>query len=79
MTQLFGTERAEDARQALHKRAFASYKNYEFLKAGLNEKGENPEPKLSDAKRRLKENDPYNFPALDDTVAKVLSKDVMTA
>jgi len=55
MTQLFGTERAEDARQALHKRAFSSYKQFEFLKAGLNENGEKPESvkPLSDAKRRL--------------------------
>jgi len=31
----------------------------------------------SEAKRRLKENDPYNFPELDQTVAVVLSKDLM--
>ncbi len=33
----------------------------------------------SEAKRRLRENDPYNFPELDQTVAVVLSKDLMQA
>lgn len=32
---------------------------------------------MSEAKRRLQENDPYNFPELDATVAKVLSKDIL--
>ena len=32
---------------------------------------------MSDAKRRLQENDPFNFPELDVTVKKVLSKDVL--
>ena len=39
MTQLFDTDRAEDARKALHKKAYASYKAYEFLKAGLKVPG----------------------------------------
>lgn len=79
MTQLFETEQAELARKALHKRAFASYKAYEFLKAGLTKSGEKPTHKddVSDAKRRLKENDPYDFPELDQSVARVLSKDIM--
>lgn len=35
LTQLFDTERAEQARKAQHKKAFASYKAFEFLKNGL--------------------------------------------
>lgn len=34
-TQLFDTERAEQARKALHKKAFASYKAFQFLKHGV--------------------------------------------
>ena len=54
MTQLFDTERAEKARKVLHKKAYASYKAQEFLKAGLPEPGK-PEKPLSEAKRRLAE------------------------
>ena len=32
LSQLFNTEKAEDARRSLHKNAFASYKAREFLK-----------------------------------------------
>lgn len=34
-TQLFDTERAEAARKAQHKKAFASYKAFQFLKNGV--------------------------------------------
>jgi hypothetical protein len=34
-TQLFDTDRAEKARRALHKKAFASYKAFYFLKHGV--------------------------------------------
>lgn len=76
MSQLFATDKAEEARHALHKSAFASYKAYEFLKHGITKQPEAPKQK-SEAKRRLEENDPYNFPELDATVAKVLSKDIL--
>lgn len=35
LTQLFETERAEIARKAQHKKAFASYKAFQFLKHGV--------------------------------------------
>ena len=35
LTQLFETERAELARKAQHKKAFASYKAFQFLKHGV--------------------------------------------
>lgn len=44
-TTLFDTDRAEDARQALHKKAFASYKAYKFLKAGVAAPGVTETPK----------------------------------
>lgn len=34
-TQLFDSERAEIARKAQHKKAFASYKAFQFLKHGV--------------------------------------------
>jgi len=38
LTQLFETERAEAARKAQHKKAFASYKAFQFLKHGVEYK-----------------------------------------
>jgi len=61
MTQLFDSQRAEDARRTLHKKAFASYKAFEFLKGGVTRTASSGSTK-SEAKRRLEENDPYNFP-----------------
>ena len=74
MTQLFDTDRAEDTRRALHKQSFASYKAYEFLKAGIRK----PEERKSEAKQRLEQKDPFNFPELDHTVHAVLSDAVLT-
>ena len=37
LTQLYDTDRAESARKTLHKKAFASYKAYEFLKNGVTQ------------------------------------------
>ena len=80
MTQLYDTERAESARKVLHKKAFASYKAFEFLKNGIKTSSEpSAANEESDAKRRLRENDPYNFPELDQTVAVVLNKDLIQA
>jgi len=53
LSQLFNTEKAEDARRSLHKNAFASYKAREFLKQGINQNKEQVDARLSDAKRRL--------------------------
>ena len=50
----------------LHKKAYASYKAFEFLKG--REQAKPLEP-LSKAKQRLRDNDPYNFPELDATLA----------
>ena len=33
-------------------------------------------PTLSPAKKRLEENDPYNFPELNENLAQVLSSEV---
>jgi hypothetical protein len=37
ITQLFESEKTERARREMHKRAFQSYKKFEFLKAGILE------------------------------------------
>jgi len=76
LTQLFSTDTAEDAKKVLHKKAYASYKAFEFLKHGISTK--KPEKTLSLAKQRLKDKDPYNFPELDATLAEVLSSDIVT-
>jgi hypothetical protein len=77
LTQLFNSDNADAARKALHKNAFASYKAHEFLKHGIvPEKPKTVKEERSEAKRRMEELDPYNFPELDRTVAQVLSKDV---
>lgn len=34
-TQLYATEQAEAAKQALHKKSYASYKAFQFLKHGI--------------------------------------------
>jgi hypothetical protein len=47
------------------------------LKHGVSNKPSAAEKK-SEAKRRLEENDPYNFPELDETVSKVLTKNILT-
>lgn len=35
LTQLFESEKAQQARKEMHKRSFQSFKKYEFLKAGI--------------------------------------------
>ena len=59
----------------LHKKAYASYKAFQFLKHGVKTK-EKETPKLSKSKQRLLDNDPYNFPELEKTVHSVLSDTV---
>ena len=80
LTAIYDNEKTESARRALHKKAYASYKAFHFLKGGVR-RGEEllsdpAEEELSSAKRRLKENDPYNFPALDKSVKAVLNPDI---
>ena len=64
-TQLFDTERAELARKTQHKKAFASYKAFQFLKNGVSlqtrqaAKSAAAEPKIP-APYKVK--DPYEFP-----------------
>ena len=68
LTSLFETEQIEKARLRMHKKAFQSYKDFEFLKAGINK------PK-KDQRGQAKESDvfePFNYPGLKDTVSGVL-------
>ena len=75
LTALFDSDLAEEARRALHKKAYASYKAYNFLKNGVKtgkevamQDSKVKVEKESNAKRRLRERDPYNFPALNKRV-----------
>lgn len=45
------------------------------MKHGIKQ-GTDPKPKLSKAQQRLVDNDPYSFPLMDETVSRLLSKDV---
>lgn len=76
LTAIYENEKTELARKALHKKAYASYKAYHFLKNGVvrgAEHQEKAQEELSTAKKRLRDNDPYNFPELDRSVQSVLS------
>lgn len=80
LTQLYATEQAEAAKQTLHKKAYASYKAFQFLKHGVKTFKDSEEDKVnrvSKAQQRLIDNDPYNFPLMDQTVHRILTKDVM--
>lgn len=70
------TDKADKAQQAIHKAAFASYKANEFLKHSVKPERLEHEKKSS-AKQRLEEADPFNFPELDQTVAKVISDEAV--
>ena len=83
LTMLFDSKEVEAARLAQHKKAYASYKAYNFLKHGIktgkaiDEQDNKPKvEKLSKAKLRMKKNDPFNFPELNESVAQVLTSDV---
>ena len=75
LTTLYESDSADQARQVLHKKAYASYKTFNFLKHGVKTKKEES-PKLSKSKQRLLDNDPYNFPELEQTVHGVLSDSI---
>ena len=68
LTQLFETERAEIARKAQHKKAFASYKAFQFLKHGVEIKSrgvvETTKAAESSQPAPFKSADPYDFPPL---------------
>jgi hypothetical protein len=68
LTQLFETERAEIARKAQHKKAFASYKAFQFLKHGVEVKSrgvvETAKVAESSQPAPFKSADPYDFPPL---------------
>ena len=79
LTPIYENEKTEAARRALHKKAYASYKAFHFLKNGVkrgDELQEVQQETLSSAKQRLQDSDPYNFPALDRTVKTVLRDDI---
>lgn len=85
LTAIYENDKTEAVRQTLHKKAYASYKAFHFLKNGvkrgndlLPESGSmhEKESSLSSAKKRLIDNDPYNYPALDRTVRSVLSSEI---
>ena len=79
LTPAYENDKTEAARRALHKKAYASYKAFHFLKHGVKSSGiasANDETNLSAAKKRLRDNDPYNFPELDRSVKTVLSSDI---
>jgi hypothetical protein len=76
LTQLFETERAEIARKAQHKKAFASYKAFQFLKHGVEIKSRGvvatqaAKPKSQPAP--FKSADPYDFPPLQQAVDRLM-------
>jgi len=70
MTVLFNTERAERLRKRLHKKAFKTYKNYEFLKAGLVKPNESTQRK--DALAPFKKNN-FMFPAADRLASELFT------
>ena len=66
----------------MHKRAFHTYKEFEFLKAGVLTRKDELENKQNPmAVKRLSEEmtdefEPFNYPPLKDTVAKVFTKGI---
>lgn len=75
-TALFDNDKLEGVRQNQHKKAYASYKAFQFLKHGVEMRAQLEGPKkVEDPKKALAARDPYNFPPLQETVAKFLTKD----
>lgn len=83
-TQLFDSERAEQARRVQHKKAFASYKAFQFLKHGIElQSRSSAASKPIDAAELSKNKkpapyqsaDPYDFPPIKDTLNLLMTKD----
>eukprot|EP00352_Strombidinopsis_acuminata_P002803 CAMPEP_0176396896 /NCGR_PEP_ID=MMETSP0126-20121128/44656_1 /TAXON_ID=141414 ORGANISM="Strombidinopsis acuminatum, Strain SPMC142" /NCGR_SAMPLE_ID=MMETSP0126 /ASSEMBLY_ACC=CAM_ASM_000229 /LENGTH=195 /DNA_ID=CAMNT_0017770811 /DNA_START=724 /DNA_END=1312 /DNA_ORIENTATION=+ len=69
LTPLFDSDRADVARKEMHKRQFASYKAFTFLKNGIKKAEDSSEmAAYTVSQKKLEENDPYNFPALNESV-----------
>ena len=66
-TQLFDTERAEAARKAQHKRAFASYKAFQFLKHGVELQSRDA-TKKQEKPPAYQTLDPYEFKPVQNAV-----------
>ena len=80
-TQLFDTERAETARKTQHKKAFASYKAFQFLKHGVDAHAKKTSGSLDLESFRKQETpapyqtaDPYEFPPLQEAVSTMMRK-----
>jgi len=81
-TQLFDTDRAEQARKAQHKKAFASYKAFQFLKNGVDVQAKKVSSTASGPididtfKKKTPPSyqsaDPYDFPPLQDAVKALM-------
>ena len=80
LTAIYDNEKTEAARRTIHKKAYASYKAFHFLKNGVKRGKElatdEDSDLLSSAKKRLRDSDPYNFPELDQSVKSVLSSEI---
>jgi len=77
LTPLFDSDRADVARKEMHKRQFASYKAFTFLKNGIKKAEDSSEmAAYTVSQKKLEENDPYNFPALNESVNTILSSEI---
>ena len=79
VTTLFESEKTEKLKREMHKRAFSSYKRFEFLKAGIDV----DKPDKKEAFRRnlglAEESDafePFNYPPLRESVARILRPEI---
>jgi hypothetical protein len=70
LTSLFESYEADRARLQFHKRSLQSYKKFEFLKAGIN--SQDKESTMTNKSRESEVYEPFNFPSLEDSVAKVM-------
>ena len=79
LTQMFETERAEVARKAQHKKAFASYKAFQFLKHGVELQAKNATSASATPSQGYRVQpvpfqsaDPYDFPPLQQAVDNLM-------
>jgi hypothetical protein len=57
----------------MHRRAFNSYKKFEFLKAGILTKDEEKRIEKDGKAKKYDLYEPFNYPPLKDSVAHILS------